>query len=173
MKYAKQMGRIGGLMALVMVFASLALAGDRNHPAQTPAVQTQSDTIQNSTEKRKDIKRLMVITGSGDLGVQASNQVMGSLKSSLPDIPEEFWKEFQKEINANSMIDLIIPIYDKHFSHSDIKELITFYESPLGKRMTKALPAIMQESYTVGEKWGQEIGERAIKRLKEKGYKLN
>jgi len=40
-----------------------------------------------STEKQKDIKRLMVLTGAGTIGIQVMNQMMASFKKALPQVP--------------------------------------------------------------------------------------
>ena len=65
---------------------------------------------------------------------------------------------------------MLIPIYDKHFSHNDIKELIQFYESPIGKKYLEATPSITQESYRAGEEWGNKIGLDIINELIRQGY---
>ena len=65
-------------------------------------------------------------------------------------------------------MELIIPIYSRHLTHEDIKGLIVFYESPLGRKMTALLPAIAQESMQVGEQWGIEVAQKVQKRLEER-----
>ncbi len=54
------------------------------------------------------------------------------------------------------MSEKVIPIYDRHLSHEEIRGLIQFYETPLGRRLVKVLPQIMQESMAAGEEWGTE-----------------
>lgn len=125
----------------------------------------------STAEKQRDIRRLMVLTGAGDLGIQVMDQMLASFKESLPQVPDTFWQEFRKDINANALIDLCVPVYEKHLSHSDIKEMIRFYETPAGKRVVKALPLITQESMLAGQKWGQDIAQKAVEKLQKSGYK--
>lgn len=125
----------------------------------------------STAEKQRDIRRLMVLTGAGDLGIQVTDQMLASFKESLPQVPDTFWQEFRKDINANALIDLCVPVYEKHLSHSDIKEMIRFYETPAGKRVVKALPLITQESMLAGQKWGQDIAQKAVEKLQKSGYK--
>jgi uncharacterized protein len=164
MKNSNRVWRVGGLVAFLTVFVSLAVAGDVDRGIQEKSI---------ATQKRQDIRRLMVLTGSGDIGIQASRQMMASLKPAFPSVPDTFWDEFQKEMNPDALIELVVPIYDKHLSHADIKELIKFYETPVGKRMVKALPVIMKDSMAAGQKWGEDIAKRAVKRMKEKGYQVD
>lgn len=134
-----------------------------------------SPLIAGSTKKatkEQDIRRLLTLTGSGQLGVQVIQQMFASFKRSMPEVPEKFWDEFMKEVDADEMIELVVPIYDKYLTHDEIKIIITFYETPVGKKMIALLPQIMQESMAAGQQWGKEIGERVIKKLKADGYKI-
>jgi uncharacterized protein len=151
-------GMIGFLCGLVVsgVFAA----------AVVPA----TDEVEPN-EKQKDIKSLMVLTGSGELGIQVVEQMVASFKKSMPDIPNTFWDDFMKEIDADGLMEICVPVYDKHLSHEDIKEMIRFYESPTGKRVVKVLPVITQECMKEGEKWGKDVGTKVGKQLEEKGYK--
>jgi hypothetical protein len=65
---------------------------------------------------------------------------------------------------------MIIPIYDKYYSESEIKELTEFYQSALGKKVIATMPQIMQESMQAGQNWGRAIGEKVYTNLKEKGF---
>jgi hypothetical protein len=117
------------------------------------------------TQKQKDIRKLLKITGSGELGTQVMGQMIGSMKKAMPNVPEKFWGDFMKEVRTEELIDLIVPVYDRNLAQEDIKELIRFYESPTGKKFVSLLPKITQESMVVGEKWGRELAERVIKKL--------
>jgi len=117
------------------------------------------------TAKQKDIRKLLKITGSGELGTQVMGQMIGSMKKAMPQVPEKFWADFMKEVRTDELIDLIVPVYDRNLAHEDVKELIKFYESPTGKKFVSVLPKITQESMVVGEKWGRELAERVIKKL--------
>jgi uncharacterized protein len=117
------------------------------------------------TQKQKDIRKLLKITGSGELGTQVMSQMIGSMKKAMPNVPDKFWGDFMKEVRTDELVDLIVPVYDRNLAQDDVKELIRFYESPTGKKFVSVLPKITQESMVVGEKWGRELAERVIKKL--------
>ena len=123
-----------------------------------------------SVSKTNDIKRLLEITGSGKLGVHVGQTMISSFKQSYPNVPEEFWNNFLKELNSDVLINMIIPIYDKYYSESEIRELTEFYQSALGKKVIATMPQIMQESMQAGQSWGRAIGEKVYTNLKEKGF---
>lgn len=129
-----------------------------------------SVSAQNSPEKAKDIRKVMEISGAGVNGVQVMETMVGQFKQALPDVPDEFWKEAMKEVSADALIDLIVPIYDKHFTHAEIKQMIAFYETPVGKKLSTTLPLITQEAMAAGQKWGEEIGQNVVEKLRKKGY---
>lgn len=58
----------------------------------------------------------------------------------------------------------------KHLTHSDVKELIQFYESPLGKKLTAATGKITSESMQMAQTWGMGLGNKINGYLQEKGY---
>ena len=61
--------------------------------------------------------------------------------------------EFRKELSADELVKLIIPLYDKHLTHPEIKELIKFYETEVGKKLISVMPAITAESMQAGQQW--------------------
>ena len=158
------------ILALGMLLFSLAGAyGDDN---------TQSVT----STKNEEIKRLLELTGAKSNAIQSMNmmcdQLLPSLKKAYSNVPERFWDdfmaEFKAEANIDELIDMIIPIYDKFYTEDDIKELIKFYDSPIGKKVISNMPQIMKESMLAGQEWGrklgEEIGKKVEKRIKEQGY---
>lgn len=117
------------------------------------------------TLKQKDIRKLLKITGSGELGTQVMGQMIGNMKKAMPQVPDKFWADFMKEVHTDELIDLIVPVYDRNLTHDDVKELIRFYESPTGKKFVSVLPKITQESMVVGEKWGRDLAMKVMTKL--------
>jgi hypothetical protein len=128
-----------------------------------------SVNAQNNSKTEK-IKQLLELSGSGKMGIQVMNQMMDSFKKSFTNVPQEFWDECKKEMKSEDITNMVIPIYEKYYTETDINQLITFYNSPIGKKMIATMPQIMQESMTAGQSWGKQIGQRVLAQLKEKGY---
>lgn len=115
--------------------------------------------------KQRDIRKLLKITGAGQMGMDAIDQMLVLQRQANPEIPEQFWIEFRKEISANGLTDLIIPSYEKYFTHEDIQELIEFYQSPVGRKMLENQPRLVAESKLAGQQWGSEVAQRVMDRL--------
>ena len=123
-----------------------------------------------ASEKTAHIKKLLDLTGSGKLGVQVIQTMITSFKQSTDSVPDKFWEEMAKEINADTMVSMVIPIYEKYYTDEEILQMIVFYETPVGKKVIATLPDIMKESMAIGQEWGKQVGEKVYLRLKEKGY---
>ncbi len=115
---------------------------------------------------QKSIVTLMEKTGAGDMGIQMMNLMLPSFKKNMPDVPEKFWTDIMSEIDANQIIELVIPVYQKHLSEDEIQAIITFYDTPEGKKFIKVQPVIMQESYVIGQQWGKKIAMQIVEKYK-------
>jgi len=147
----------------ILAVLALALLGAGPAMSQAPAG--------GNAAKQQDIRKLMELTGAAKVGQQIAAQMIPMFKQSNPQVPQKFWDDVMKEFDTKSMIDLIVPIYDKHLTHDDVKGLIAFYQSPLGRKMTNVMPQIAQESMQVGQQWGMQIAQRVQKRLEEQKKK--
>lgn len=125
---------------------------------------------QNTSSKNQQIVKLMDMAGTKKIMEQMTVTLKETYKKNYADVDPKFWDEFFKEMSAD-LINMIVPIYDKHFTEEDIKGMIAFYETPAGKKMVEKLPMIMQESMTVGQEWGRQLGEKILARMKEKENK--
>ena len=125
-----------------------------------------------SAEMKEDIRMLMNVTGASELGLQAMNQTVGALREVVPDIPEAFFTRFMAKVDTNDLVELAVPIYAKHFTHDEIKQLLAFYRTPLGQKMIATLPTIIQESGVVFGEWGKNLGLLVADELEAEGYEL-
>lgn len=49
-------------------------------------------------------------------------------------------------LNIDEMMDIVIPIYQRYFTHSDLLAINDFYASPVGQKVLKNSPAMMMEA---------------------------
>jgi hypothetical protein len=125
-----------------------------------------------SAAKHDDIKKLLALTGARAIGLRASAQVLEMYQKAHSEIPAEVWQEILHEAKARLdefVVERLVPIYDKHLSHEDIKALIVFYESPLGTKLLQVMPQMSQESMIAGQSWGREFAESVQQKLVDRG----
>lgn len=91
------------------------------------------------TEKAKLIADFINVSGVRKNMEQNLGQVMER-------VPEANRAQFEQLFNVDEIIELLIPLYDRHYTETELRALISFYESPAGKKMLEATPEIMKES---------------------------
>ncbi|MBN1986334.1 MAG: DUF2059 domain-containing protein [Prolixibacteraceae bacterium] len=126
-----------------------------------------------TSDFEKDIEKLLSVNGSSAAYDLAFDQMVAQFKMMKTEAPDEVWKQvrtevFDKEIAA--LTKQLIPIYKKHFTHEDIKGMIAFYESPLGKKLTDTTGKITTETMQMAQTWGIQLGGKINTFLQEKGY---
>lgn len=138
------------VLVLVLVFGTLL-------PADC------QQTVDPAT--REDIERLLQVTGSrenmqqlwGAMAQQAANLAADDFRRQHPSsTPLQQRKaaeaagtaaqSMMKVFSVDEMFDAIIPIYQRHLSHSDVRVILDFYNSPTGQKMVRQMPQMMQES---------------------------
>lgn len=131
---------------------------------------SQENAASLSPEKKADIKKLLTIQGSQDIQKEVVNDIIKSFQQQLINVPEKFWNDFRKESADDELVNMLIEVYDKFYTGDEVKELIKFYETPLGKKFLVTAPQVYEESYKVGEKWGTKIATELQEKLKKEGF---
>src|SRR5579872_5763280 len=86
----------------------------------------------------------------------------GEYRDKLIDL---FFAKFQSKANPKALLDLAVPLYDKYYSHEEIKGLIQFYQTPLGQKTLSILPKLMAESMNTGQEWGRQLGAQCMEEV--------
>jgi hypothetical protein len=128
--------------------------------------------------KRADIGRLLEATGSSGIakqfGVAMSRAMFDMMKSSRPDFPETALAIMEQETVAvfserldepDGLLALTVPIYHRYFTHQEVRDLLAFYATPVGKKTVTVMPRLVQESMAVGQAWGQSLGTEIERRI--------
>lgn len=109
-------------------------------------------------------RKLLEVTGAANLGKQVADGMMESFRK-MSSLPPGFIDRFKQNIQPDSLVELIVPIYMKHFDRETIIAAIRFYESAPGRRMVKTLPAVTAESMEAGKTWGTELARKTLQDL--------
>lgn len=162
--------RIATVLAWVALFTCIGAYSQTSAPSSTDSPASAGATIDPA--KEADIRRLLEATGAAALATQMMDQMEHGIRplmtNSLPPgeyrekLIELFFEKFKSKIDSNQLIALIIPIYDKYYTHADIKSLIQFYESPLGRKVATSMPKVLAECQEAGGQWGQQLGRDSM-----------
>jgi uncharacterized protein len=173
-------------IAVFFLLGSVTLRA-QSAAANRPAVQSanpQKSTVSTTTSpvaarvdstKEADIRRLLELTGTKALVTQSMDAMSKSIKplltNSLPPgdyrekVVDLFFAKFSAKTNVQRLLDLAVPIYDKNFSHQEIRSLIEFYQTPLGQKTISVLPRLSGELQEEGRKWGEDLGRQSMEEV--------
>lgn len=122
--------------------------------------------------KEADIRRLLEASGGPGNAMQVMKRMEDGIKpmlsNSLPPgeyrdkLIELFLERFRSKFNAQQIEDLAVPVYDKYFSDDEIKQLMAFYATPLGKKSLTVMPQLLGELQDKGQQLGSKLGRESM-----------
>ena len=143
-----------------------------SQPQAPPTTVAQSEASKIDPVKAADIQKLMDVMGMKDVMTTTMNQMLASIKPTMSQMlpPGDyrdtllnlFLQRLQSKLNVQQFLDQAEAAYDKYYSDDDIKGLIQFYQTPLGKKMLAVLPSLTVEVTNNGRALGQEAGRDAM-----------
>jgi hypothetical protein len=97
-----------------------------------------------------------------------------NLSKEINEVGEKLKKEFEPK--RVELLNDIARMYAEQFSEQELKALITFYKSPLGRKMVTDEPKIINQSLRYVENWGNELSDEVLSKfreeMKKKGHDL-
>jgi len=105
----------------------------------TPPIGRSADPALNSLAKEDLIIKLIEVSG-------AKENMRVMFDKMLKESPPDEAALLGKILNLEEIVQVLVPVYDKHFLVDELKELVSFYESPVGIKLLKATPDIVQDS---------------------------
>lgn len=109
-------------------------------------------------------RKLLEVTGSANLGKQVADGMIESFRK-MSSLPPGFIDRFKQNIQPDSLVELIVPIYMKHLDRETVIAAIRFYESAPGQRLVTTLPAVTAESMEAGKTWGAQLARKTLNDL--------
>lgn len=113
-----------------------------------------------SQTKQDKIKELISLNGAFPLSKEAERNIIADYKKKYNHVPESAWKNIEKKVNINDLLNKVINIYDSRFSEKEIEELLAFYKTEVGKKL------IQNES----KNWGMSVMQTVNADLESSGY---
>jgi len=107
---------------------------------------------QDNTAFKTETIEFIKLTGA-TTSIEAAIDQIGAMVS------EENKVAYKKEANATlpGLYGKMAELYMAEFTATEIKELVAFYKSPLGKKMASKQSSLMQQSMMYGQTWGMEL----------------
>ncbi len=160
---------------LILLLLALLLGGATALPPPAARAQAEEDeeTGLNGVSSVKLALIMRYIEASNTLGMydQSVRGVLQQYEQRFPQVEPKFWQEFTSfHTEATDLYRRLIPVYAKHFTESDLKDILAFMESPAGRKYTAVLPQLSLEVVKAARDFELDLNKRIIQKLRDSGY---
>jgi hypothetical protein len=151
-------------LALAWLAVTVTLAAAPAARAQEPS----ANSIALANEIL-DIKGSMAIFTPLIPGVveQSKNtllQMNPSLFKDLEAVAADLRKEYAPRLQA--LRQDVVKIYASRFTEQELKDTLTFYKSPLGKKLFTEEPAFVERTMSTAQDWAVKLNEETLQRMR-------
>lgn len=101
---------------------------------------------------KKDVMKMIEVTGSANQMKLAKDQI---LKMVPQDKQAAFLVEFESTLPA--LYDKLATVFMEEYTHDDVKAILKFYETPIGKKMTQKAGPLVEKSMAASQEWAMGL----------------
>ncbi|SDM11151.1 DUF2059 domain-containing protein [Kriegella aquimaris] len=118
-------------------------------------------SAQENPEFKNQTIEFLKLTGTG----AAFENAIGQIGATVPDLNRVAYTE-EANTTLDGLYSKMADLYMKEFTPDEIKELVAFYNTDLGKKVSSKQMALSQQAMMLGQAWGGEIQQIAQKHSK-------
>ena len=133
--------------------------------------------------KEADIRALMEMAGVRAMVQEATaknaDEIRQNLAASMPasdrgqEFVDAFVADYQRRFNSEEVSGQLVSIYDKHFTDDEIKGLLQFYGSPLGRKFAAEQPKITAEIQDANQVVSTQVAKDVLEDLPKEYLGIN
>jgi hypothetical protein len=119
--------------------------------------------------KKADILKLLTLNGTDHiidplsmLVTQGYMQQLRNCTTCSPKIPEVVHTETLAVLRSHTngtdgLLERQVPVFAKYFTHPEIKQLLAFYGSPIGKKLVEETNPLTSEAIQASQQWLTDV----------------
>ena len=113
---------------------------------------------QDNSDFKKETVEFIKITGAAAAFENAIAQIRAG-------VSEENKEAYTQEANGTlvGLYDKMAELYMEEFTQAEIRELVAFYNTDLGKKLAEKQVGLSQKAMMFGQSWGMEVSAIAQK----------
>ena len=156
------------MMAALVALAAIGLAGTAKSQgvAQPPQVSPAQFALAKQIVEIKGVKAMFaplvhgVIKKTTDSVLQ-TNMMWGK---DINEISAQIEKDYAPR--GQEILDATARFYAGHFSEAELKQILAFYQSPVGQKMLVDEPRALDESMGYAGNWGDNLSIEVMSKLR-------
>lgn len=101
---------------------------------------------------KTDVMKVIELSGAAGPMQMAKEQIM-------QNIPLTKRADFSKDFDASlpALYEKLAKVYMETYTPEDLKAMLKFYESPVGKKIAASTGELYKKSTAAGAEWGQDL----------------
>jgi uncharacterized protein len=162
----------GAMRAAAVAFGlamSIGLASAQQPPPRALALAKELIVLKGSTQLWD-----AVVPGVIEQAKGVFLQTNPALSKELNDVATRLRAEYAPR--SSQLSDQVAELYAKTFTEQELKDVLAFYKSPLGKKIINEEPKILDDGFQRIQQWTNKFSEEVMGRMraemKKKGYDL-
>ena len=68
---------------------------------------------------------------------------------------------------VDELVDMSARIYASHFTEAELKQLLAFYQTPVGRKAITEEPKALDESMASGGQWGENLSDEVVVKIRD------
>lgn len=87
------------------------------------------------------------------------------LAKDLNAVAAKLRKEYAPRLSE--LITHVARLYVQHFTEAELKQIVAFYQSPVGKKLLAQRPQIVNSSMNYAQDWANKLSDKVMDRMSE------
>ena len=152
------------VMAALVALAAIGAAAPA--PAQNQQPSANAILIAKQIVQIKGVQQMMDPIARGVVE-KVKNVVMQTnfmYQKDINDITVQLHKEFDGR--SSEMVDTAARAYASHFTEPELKQILAFYQSPVGQKMVVEEPKAIEDSMSGAATWADNLSVDVMNRMR-------
>src|SRR5271170_4097247 len=169
-RYAVTRCAFAALIALATIGLAKPAAAANNNPS--PAAML----IAKQIVEVKGVKTMFdpVVRGVVEKAKSVFMQTNFMWSKDINEVATIMHRDYDSRVSE--LVDATARIYAEHFSEAELRQILTFYQSPLGQKMIVEEPKAVDESMVGAAKWADNLSEDVMAKMrsemKKRGHEM-
>lgn len=143
------------LLAALTAFSTAAVAQSQQ-PASATVKLAREVVVASGATRAFDGVIPSILGQSLSVFIQQNPDLQKDLTEAMKTIAPQFEKRVEE------IIDIVAAVYATRFTEAELKELLAFYRSAVGKKFVAVLPSVLEESFVKTQEWSGKISEEIV-----------
>jgi hypothetical protein len=154
--------------AVAVIIALVAIAIVKPAAAQAPAAKPSPGAMLLAKQivELKGVKQMMDPVAVGVVekvkGVIMQQNFM--FQKDINEVTVQLHKEFDSR--SNELVDVAARAYATHFTEPELKQILAFYQSPVGQKMIVEEPKAIDDSMRDTSAWADDLSVDVMNRMR-------